>query len=77
MNLFGYELTLRKTHKKKIKGFSAKRWSASEQRTLLKFRNEGKSNEEIAKLLHRTVPAIYSKMWKIRNIPTKRNRKGD
>ena len=65
-NILGYTLSVDKTTKKKRKGFTAKIWTRSEVDTLLRFRNEGKPTSEIAELLHRTEPAIYSKLGKIR-----------
>jgi len=65
MKLFGYEIKIRKVKKKT--GFSRKMWTASETNALLRMRSEGKSIEEISKLLNRTEPSINARLYKVRN----------
>ncbi len=66
MQIFGYEITIKKRKYKKTKGFSAKPCTESEVNTALRLVNEGKSQSEVAKLLNRTTPAVYSKLNKVR-----------
>ena len=68
IELFGYILTCTKRKKKRSTGFSSKRWSASEINTALRLKGEGKSNQEIADMLHRTVPAVAAKLGKVHNV---------
>ncbi len=66
MKIFGYEFIVRKEKKKKVTGFSSKPWTESETNTMLRLISEGKSQKEIAIMLKRTVPAIYSRLNKVR-----------
>ena len=65
-NILGYTFSVQKKVRKKARGFSARVWTKSEVDTLMRFRGEGKSTSEIAKLLKRTEPAIYSKLTKLK-----------
>jgi len=67
MKLFGYEIKIKKVKKQKKTGFSRKVWTASETNTLLRLRSEGKSIEEISKLLNRTRSAINARLYKVRS----------
>jgi len=67
MKLFNYEFIFRKVKKPvRSTGYTSKTWTKSEKQTLLRFKNEGKSDKEIAVLLKRTVPAISSMINKIK-----------
>ena len=63
MKLFGYTITITKTKKKT--GYSRRNWTESETNSLLRFRNEGKSWEEISKLMNRSYAAVAARYSKI------------
>ena len=65
MKLFGYEIKIKKLAKRKT-GYSKRGWSESETNTMLRFRSEGKSWEEISKLMNRTKSACYGRYYKIK-----------
>ena len=67
MNIFGYRFTITKLHRKRSKNkLGARRWSESETNTLLRMHDEGKNADEIAELLNRTLPSIYSRLAKVK-----------
>jgi len=68
MQIFGYEIIVKKTIKK-TKGFSSRRWTKDETELMFKLKEEGKRTEEIAKALNRTPAAI---LVRISAIKTKR-----
>ena len=66
MKILGYEFTIKKISKrKKTTGFNAKKWTTSEKNTVLRLSNEGMPITQIAKDMHRTVPAINSMLYKL------------
>jgi len=67
MKFFSWEFTFKKVKKrKKTTGFSAKRWTKSEINRMLKLSSEGYSQRDIAEDLNRTIPAIFSKLNKVK-----------
>ena len=67
MKLFNYEFIFRKVKKPvRSTGYTSRTWTKSEKATLLRFRNEGKTNKEIGLLLKRTEAAIFSMVHKIK-----------
>lgn len=65
-NLLGYKVEITR-NKEKRRGYSRRSWTKSETDTMLRLRNEGKSWEEISKLLNRTASAITARHYKIKN----------
>ena len=65
--IFGYTIVIERTKTKRKTGYSSRAWTDSEVHTLIRFHNEGKSTEEIAELLHRTKPAIYNMLNKLKH----------
>ena len=70
--ILGYTVNIRQTIRPKKKGFTARPWTASEIDSMLRFRSEGKSTKDIAKLLKRTEASIYSRINKLQKQNTKK-----
>lgn len=66
MTLFGYEFTIKRKKRAVRGGFSRKSWTKSETDSMLRFRNEGRSWEEIGTLLGRTAASCYARYYKIK-----------
>lgn len=49
----------------KITSFTAARWSQKDTDTLVKMTKSGRPDSEIAHILNRTVPAIFSRRYKL------------
>ena len=65
--IFGYTITIKKTNAKRRKGYSARAWTESEEATVVRFFNEGKSVDEMSELLHRTKAAIQNRLSRIKH----------
>ena len=61
------EVTLKRiTRPTASRKFGSRRWTPSEMNTLVRFYNEGRQVEEIAGLLKRSKPSIYTRLTKLR-----------
>ena len=67
IRILNIELSIRVINKKRITGYSSRRWTEREVNAMLRFKNEGRPTEEIAKLLNRTPTAITIKLSKVRS----------
>ena len=65
--IFNYVVIFEIKKRKYKIGYSRRKWTTSETNTLLRLRNEGKSYEEIGKLMNRTASSCYSRIHNIRS----------
>ena len=63
---FNIEITCRVVKRSRRTGYSARNWTETETNTVLRLRNEGKTAQEIGKMLNRTTAAINTRISKVR-----------